>query len=125
MDEYTTDRLYSDAFRIKCNWENYLDEDIFAFHDLLKKEINSPVALQMGVMLPFVSSLCGPTTRSLFLTKPSVINLFWLNVAASGVGKSQSRSVLVTESLDYISQHTENDFENFSVSRYTRAGKST
>ena len=118
MDEYTTDRLYSDAFRIKCNWENYLPEEIFNFHDLLKKEINSPVALQMGVMLPFVSSLCGPTTRSLFLTKPSVIN-----VAASGVGKSQSRSVLVTESLDFIAQNTESNFENFSVSRYTRAGK--
>ena len=44
----------------------------------------------MGTVLPFVTSCVGPRTKGLFLTHPSVLNLFWLNIGASGTGKSQS-----------------------------------
>ena len=40
------------------------------------------------------------------MTRPSVLNLFWLNVAASGVGKSETLKL-----------------EDFEVSKFTRAGK--
>ena len=51
-------------------------------------------------MLPFVAACLGPTTRGHFMTRPSVLNLFWLNVAASGVGKSETRKRLVSEPMN-------------------------
>ena len=36
------------------------------------------------------------------MMRPSVLNLFWLNVAASGVGKSETRKQLVSEPPEYI-----------------------
>lgn len=119
----TAGKLYEHAYKLKTNWENILDGKMFKYHDLLWKETNAPISLQMGSLLPFISTLCGPSTKSLFLTRPSVINLFWINIAASGSGKTQSRSRLVSESIDYILNHTAMSIEDFEVSKYTRAGK--
>ena len=77
----------------------------------------------MGVMLPFVSACLGPTTCGCFMTRPSVLNLFWLNVAASGVGKSETRKRLVSEPLEYIFGQKDVKLEDFEVSKFTRAGK--
>ena len=77
----------------------------------------------MGVMLPFVSACLGPTTHGCFLTRPSVLNLFWLNVTASGVGKSETRKQLVSEPLEYIFSQPESHIGDFEVSKFTRAGK--
>ena len=96
-EQYTKQKLYEEAFNVSFNWEKYLSPKCFKFHDLTCREINSPISLQMGVMLPFVSACLGPTTRGC-----SVLNLFWLNVAASGVGKSETRKRLVSEPLEYI-----------------------
>ena len=85
--------------------------------------INSPISLQMGVLLPFVSACLGPTTRGCFMTRPSVLNLFWLNVAASGVGKSETCKCLVSEPLEYIFRQKDVKLEDFEVSKFTRAGK--
>ena len=79
------------------------------------REVNVPVSLQMGVLLPFISSLCGPKTKGHFLTRPSCIKLFWINVAASGVGKLQSRERMISQPQAYM-------MENLEVSKYTRAG---
>lgn len=116
-------KLYEHAYKLKTNWERLLPTKMFKFHDLLWKETNAPISLQMGSLLPFISTLCGPSTKSLFLTRPSVINLFWINIAASGSGKTQSRSRLVSESIEYILSHTGIEMEDFEVSKYTRAGK--
>ena len=39
-----------------------------------------PIDLHMGVVLPFVSACLGPRTKGFFLTHPTVLNLFWINV---------------------------------------------
>ena len=57
------------------------------------------------------------------MTRPSVLNLFWLNVAASVVGKSKTRKRLVSEPLEYIFVQKDLKFEDFEVSKFTRAGK--
>ena len=87
----------------------------------IKKSV-SPVELQMGILLPFISTICGPLVRGLFLTRPSVINLFWINVAVSGVGKTQSWKRMVLEPLKFILNNTDHAVEDFKVSKYTRAG---
>ena len=52
-----------------------------------------------------------------------MINLFWINVAASGVGKTQSRKRMVSEPLKYILSNSDHSVEDFEVSNYTQAGK--
>ena len=101
-EHYTKQKLYEEAFNVSFEWDKYLSPKCFQFHDLTCKETNAPISLQMGVMLPFVSACLGPTTHGCFMTRPSVLNLFWLNVAASGVGKSETRKRLVSEPLEYI-----------------------
>ena len=72
----------------------------------------------MGVLLPFISTICEPLVRRLFLTRPSVINLFWINVAASGVGKTQSGKRMVSEPLKFILSNMDHAVEDFKVSKY-------
>ena len=57
------------------------------------------------------------------MTRPSVLNLFWLNVADSGVGKSETRKRLVSEPLEYIFLQEDVKLEDFEVSKFTRAGE--
>ena len=90
-EQYTKQKLYEEAFNVNDDWEKCLPPKCFQFHNLTCMETNAPISLQMGVMLPFVSACLGPTTRGCFMMRPSVLNLFWLNVAASGVGKSETR----------------------------------
>ena len=116
-EQYTKQKLYEEAFNVSFNWEKYLSPKCFKFHDLTCREINSPISLQMGVMLPFVSACLGPTTRGCFMTRSSVLNLFWLNVAASGVGKSETRKRLVSELLEYIFGQKDVKLEDFEVSK--------
>ena len=47
------------------------------------------VELQMGTVLPFIGACSGPETKAIFFTQPSVLNIFWMNIAASGVGKAK------------------------------------
>ena len=122
-EQYTKQKLYEDAFSVPFDCEKYLTPKCHKFHDLTCKEANSSISLQMGVMLPFVSACLGPTTRGNFLTRPSVLNLFWLNVAASGVGKRETRKRLVYEPLEYISAQPDSKIHDFEVSKFTCAGK--
>ena len=96
--------LYEDAFNISYNWKKWLPADVYRYHELVCKEVNAPVELQMGIFLPFISSVCGPLTKGHFLMRPSCLNLFWLNIAASGVGKLQTRKQMISEPLQYILQ---------------------
>ena len=98
---YTSSMLYESAYNIPFHWENYLPDDIFKYHSLVWKETNAPVDLHMGVVLPFISACLGPHTKGHFLMRPSVLNLFWINVTASGVGKSVTRHRFISEPLDY------------------------
>ena len=122
-EHYTKQKLYEEAFNVSFQWDQYLSPKCFQFHDLTCKETNAPISLQMGVMLPFVSACLGPTTRGNFMTRPSVSNLFWLNVAASGVGKSETRKRLVSEPLEYIFAQPDIQIGDFEVSKFTRAGE--
>ena len=123
MSEYGTNQVYEDAFLLDLNFKRWLPKDVYDYHELLYEELNSPHALQLGVLLPFVASLCGPKTTGLFLTRPSVLNLFWLNIAASGVGKSQCRLRMLTEPLTYLLEKSGHEVQDFEVSKFTRAGK--
>ena len=122
MAQFSANKLYEHAYKMQWNWRKWLPSEVFNYHNLIYQELNSPVELQLGVLLPFISSLCGPNTRSIFLTRPSVINLFWINVAASGVGKSQSRKCMVSEPLKFILDNSDHGLVDFEVSKYTRAG---
>ena len=86
---FTTSMLYETAYTIPFNWQQHLPADVYNYHSLVWKETNAPVDLHMGVVLPFVSSCLGARTQGLFLTRGTVLNLFWINVAASGVGKKR------------------------------------
>ena len=122
-EQYTQQKLYEEAFNVNYDWEKCLPSKCFRFHNLTCMETNAPISLQMGVMLPFVSACLGPTTRGCFMTRPSVLNLFWLNVAASGVGKSETRKRLVSEPLEYIFSQDDVKLDDFEVSKFTRAGE--
>ena len=122
MLEYASLRLYKDAYKMEFNWEKRLPRKVYEYHDLNYREVNGPVSLEMGVLLPFISSLCGPKTKGHFLTRPSCINLFWINIAASGVGKSQSKERMISQPLGYMMENLDASFQDFEVSKYTRAG---
>ena len=61
--------------------------------------------------------------RQFFFTQPSVLNIFWMNIAASGVGKSQSRKRLIAEPLEYMMRDKELKIPDSEVCNFTRAGK--
>ena len=123
MPLYDIQRLYEDTYKLQYNWKKWLPNYVYKYHNLLAKEFNSPVELQMGILLPFISSCLGPTTKGWFLTRPSVLNLFCINVAASGCGKTQTRKHMISEPLEYILRNSGEEVQDFEVSRYTRAGK--
>ena len=100
MASYTPCTLYESSFAMDFSWEKHLEPIVFRFDDLMRRQLNTPVELQMGTVLPFISACAGPHTQSLFFTDPSVLNLFWMNIAASGVGKSQSRKKLISQPLE-------------------------
>ena len=100
---YTAEKLYEEAYNIQYNWDKILPSDVLEFHTLLSKQTNAPIDLQMGTgVLPFVASFMGPKTHGHFLTTPSCLNLFWIVVAVSGAGKSQSHKKFITDPLEYI-----------------------
>ena len=119
---YNANRLYEDAYKIQFMWDKWLESEVYKYHKLILQESNCPIELQMGVLLPFISSCCGPTTRGLWSTQPGVLNLFWMNIAASGVGKSQARKRMITEPLEFMLHNLDNSVQDFEVSRFTRAG---
>ena len=122
MTEYDSLCLCKDAYKIKCNSQKWLPPYVYKFHELTQREVNAAVELQIGVLLPFISSICGPLMKGHFLTRPSCIDLFWINIAALGVGKSQSRQCMKSEPLTYMLQNLDHLFQDFEVSKYTRAG---
>lgn len=124
MAAYTPRTLYESSFAMDFGWEKHLHPTVYKFHDLVRRQLNTPVELQMGTILPFISACCGPRTRSLFFTDSSVLNLFWMNIAASGVGKSQSRKKLITQPLEFMMKNKELSVPDFEVCSFTRAGKS-
>lgn len=121
--QINSQELYETAYNIEFNWEKWLPKEVFDFHRLNFEEYNSPVELQMGVLLPFIASLCGPKMKSKFSTRKSACNIFWVNVAASGVGKTQSRKRMISEPLKYLIQNVDRNMFDFEVSKFTRAGK--
>ena len=122
MSNYTSRTLYEHAFGMSFQWEKHLDAEVFKFHDLMRRQNNTPVELQMGTVLPFIAACAGPKTRGVFFTDASVLNLFWLNIAASGVGKSQSRKKFISDPLRYMMQDANVHVEDFKVCNFTRAG---
>ena len=68
MTECDSLQLYKDAYKIKCNWQKWLPKDVYEFHEFTQKEVNATVELQMGVLIPFISSVSGPLTKGHFLT---------------------------------------------------------
>ena len=119
---YAAKKLYEEAYNIKYNWQKILPEDVLQFHNLVVQQTNAPVDLQMGTALPFVASCMGPKTRGHFLTTPSCLNLFWIVVAASGAGKSQSRKRFISDALEYILSNGRVKVEDFEISKFTHAG---
>ena len=119
---YSVEKLYEESFQIPFKWKEILPEHVFKFHNLFARETNSPIDLQMGTVLPFVASCVGPRTKGLFLTRPSVLNLFWLNIGASGTSKSQARKKFISEPLEYMLTNGQVKVPDFEISHFTRAG---
>ena len=119
----TADKLYEETFSIKYAWEHMLPKEVFEYHNLIFRECNVPVDLQMGTILPFVASCLGPNTKGLFLTRACCLNLFWILVRASGAGKSQSRKCFISEPLEYVLANGRVQIPDFEISKFTRAGK--
>ena len=119
---FTSGMLYESAYNIPFHWNRHLPNDVYRYHELVWKETNAPVEIHMGVVLPFVSACLGPKTKGHFLTRPSVLNLFWINVAASGVGKSVTRQRFITEPLEYLINTSNAEIPDFEISRFTQPG---
>ena len=119
----TADKLYKEAFSIKYACEHMLPKEVFEYHNLIFRECNASVDLQMGTILPFVVSCLGPNTKGLFLTQACCLNLFWILVRASGAGKSQSRKCFISEPLEYVLANGRAQITDFEISKFTRAGK--
>ena len=98
---------------------------VYRFHDLMHHELSTPIELQMGTVLPFIGACCSPNTKAIFFTQPSVLNIFWMNIVASGVGKSQSRKKLIAEPLEYMMHYKELKIPDSEVCNFTRVGKYT
>ena len=81
-----------------------------------------PIELHIGVVLPFVFACLGPRTKGLFLTWPTILNLFWINVAASGVGKSVVRHHFISEPLDFMINKSGGSVADFEISHFTHPG---
>ena len=81
-------------------------------------ELSTPIELQMGTVLPFIAVCCSPETKAIFFTQPSVFNIFWMKIAASGVGKSQSRKRLIAEPLKYMMRDKELKIPDFEVCNF-------
>ena len=47
----TANHLYEEAFNIKYEWEKFLPKEVFKYHNLIAKECNAPVDLEMGTIL--------------------------------------------------------------------------
>ena len=124
MATYTPRNLYEESFGMNFNWEKHLYNGVYRFHDLMHCELSTPIELQMGTVLPFIAC-CGPETKAIFFTQPSVLNIFWMNIATSGVGKSQSRKTLIAEPLKYMMRDKELKIPDFEVCNFTRVGKYT
>ena len=119
----TTEKLYEEAFSISFNWQKILLENVYRHHELICQETNAPVDLQMTTVLPFVGSCLGPTTKGLFLTRKTALNLFWIVVGASAAGKSMSRKRFISDPLEYIMNSKKVNVKDFEISKFTRAGK--
>ena len=122
---YNVTRLYQETYNIPYHWNKFLPREIYQYHNLLYQEFNSPVSLQMGVLLPFISALAGPKVKGLWGTRENVINFFTINIAASGVGKSSCRKQLISEPIKYILENasSSSQFPDMEVNKYTRAGR--
>ena len=99
-----------------------MPKEVFKYHDLIAKECNAPVHLQMGTILLFVASCVGPNTKGVFLTHPSCLNLFWIVVGESGAEKSQSQKHFRTEPLKYVLKNVRVNIPDFEISKFTCAG---
>ena len=77
----------------------------------------------MGAALPFTASCLGPTTKGLFITRVTSLNLFWIIVGALGASKSQSQQRFISDPLEYILKNKKVDMKDFEISKFTRAGK--
>ena len=119
MTAFTASMLYETAYSIPFNWHHHLPPDVYNYHSLIWKETNAPIDLHMGVVLPFVSSCLRPCTKGLFLTRATVLNLFWINVAVSGVGKSVTCHRFISEPLDYMIQNSGGCVPEFEISHFT------
>ena len=122
MPSYNAFTLYEDACEIKYEWEKLLEDEVYEYHRLLHLATNSPISLQMGILLPFITACAGPKCFGLCQTEETVLNMFTINVAASGVGKSRTRQRLVSNSIQYMLDNVK-DLPDFEVSRFTRAGR--
>ena len=122
VNRYMAAMVYEEAYSLEFNWQKHLPPEVFEFHNLLWREMNTPIDLHMGVVLPFVGSCLGPKTKGLSLTHPSVLNIFWINIAMSGVGKSLTRHKFISELMDYIVCNWNGKVKNFKISRFTCAG---
>ena len=123
MATYTPRNLYEESFTMNFNWEKHLYTGVFRIHDLMHRELSTPIELQMGTVLPFIAVGCGSETKAIFFTQPSVLNIFWMNIVESGVGKTQSRKRLIAEPLEYMMHDKELKIPDFEVCNFMRAGK--
>ena len=96
MVTYTPRNVYEESFGMNFNWEKHLYPGVYRFHDLMHLEYSTPIELQ---------------------------NIFWMNIATSGVGKSQSRKRLIAEPLEYMMHDKELKIPDFEVCNFTQAGK--
>ena len=47
--------LYEESFAKNFNWEKHLYSDV-CFHDLMHRELSTPIELHMGTVLPFIGA---------------------------------------------------------------------
>ena len=66
MASYPPRNLYEESFTMNFNYEKHLYSDVYRFHDLIRRELSTPVELHMGTVLHFIGACCGPETKAIF-----------------------------------------------------------
>ena len=66
MFDYNSGRLYEDAFNISYKWKEWLPLDVYRYHELICKEVNAPVQLQMTFYCHLYHQFVDPYKRAIF-----------------------------------------------------------
>jgi len=116
----SVDVLYKTAFRLKFDWPQFLNPEVFTYFDAFEKAYNCNATLAISAVLTAVASLVGPDTKVDVGNISSTLNMFLMSICVPGGGKSVAFNKILKEANDVFISDTG---KALLVETYTMAGK--